>query len=165
MNYFTQSLGILHLLRFISLVTLLICTEIKISSCSSYLNEFLGFNYQTILFYYILIWISFSFEIYILINRLFGSRYLQAKRSILYFYLILFIAYLLASCFTLYAIIHSSHGHVITQDDLDNLSERIIHTTHDCNLLRLIGIVFGFLIGILYFLAAILIYRMNEIVV
>jgi len=156
MNYFTQAFGIIHLIRFICLSLLLILTEIQIPSCNSYLNEFLGFNHQSILFYYILIWISFSFEIYFLLNRLLGSIYLQARKSILILYIFLFIAFFLASCFTLYAIIHSTHGHVITQHDFSDPSQRIILITNDCNLLRLIGIVFGFLISILYFIPVIL---------
>ena len=98
-NYFTQAFGIIHLIRFICLILLLTFAEIKISSCSSYLNEFLGFNHQSILFYYILIWISFSFEIYFLINRLLASIYLQAKTSTLILYILLSISFLLASCF------------------------------------------------------------------
>ncbi|CAF3835411.1 unnamed protein product [Adineta steineri] len=161
-NYFTQPFGIIHTIRFICLILLLVFAEIKLTSCNSYLNEFLGFNHQSILFYYILIWISFSFEIYFFINRLFGSKYPQAKKSILILYILLSIAFLLASCFTLYAIINSSHGHVITQHDFSTSLEKIIPITHDCNLLRLIGILFGFIISILYFIAIILIYRLKD---
>jgi hypothetical protein len=160
MKYFTYGFGIIHLIRFICLIILLIFVEMKISSCNSYLNEFLGFNHQSILFYYILIWISFSLEIYFLINRLFGSIKPQAKQSIFILYIFLFIAFSLASCFTLYAIIYSIPGHVITQHDFNHLSERIIPITTNCNILRLIGILLGFLISILYLIAVILIYRL-----
>jgi hypothetical protein len=161
-EYFTHAFGIIHLIRFICLIVLLIFAEIKFSWCNSYLNEFLGFNHQSILFYYILIWISFSFEIYFLINRLFASIKLQAKRSILTLYIFLFIAFFLASCLTLYALIHSTPGHVITQHDFGDSSQKIISITPDCNILRLIGVLLGFLIGILYLIAVILIYRIKE---
>jgi hypothetical protein len=161
-KYFTHSFGIIHLIRFICLIILLIFVEIKIPSCNSYLNEFLGFNHQSILFYYILIWISFAFEIYFLINRLIGSTNLQAKISTLILYISLSIAYLLASCFTLYAILNSTHGHVITQHDFGDPVDKVILITYDCNLLRLIGIIFGYIISILYFVAAILIYRLID---
>ncbi|CAF0821345.1 unnamed protein product [Adineta ricciae] len=160
--YFTQTLGILHLLRLLFLSLLLLLTEIKISSCTSYLNEFLGFNHQSILFYYILIWISFAFEIYLLVNRLFASRIPQARQSIFYLYSTLCLAYLLASCFTLYAIVTYSHGHVITQHDFGNPAENVIPITNECNILRLIGILFGFLLSILYFLAAMLVHRTTD---
>jgi hypothetical protein len=161
-KYFTYALGIIHLIRFLCLILLLIFVEIKIPSCNSYLNEFLGFNYHSILFYYILIWISFSYEIYFFINRLFGLINIQAKYSILILYILLSFAYCLASCFTLYAIINSTHGHVITQHDFDDSLQRIIHITYDCNILRLIGIIFGFIISILYFIAVVLISRLKD---
>jgi len=161
-KYFTYALGIIHLIRFLCLILLLIFVEIKIPSCNSYLNEFLGFNYHSILFYYILIWISFSFEIYFLINRLISSNNIQAKISNFILYILLSLAFCLASCFTLYAIINSTHGHVITQHDFDNSFQRIIHITYDCNILRLIGIIFGFIISILYFLASLIIYRLKD---
>ncbi|CAF1040529.1 unnamed protein product [Rotaria sordida] len=161
-NYFTYAFGIIHLLRFICLIIFLILSEFKISSCNSSLNEFLGFNHQSILFYYILIWISFTFEIYFFINRLFGLIKFQAKNSTLILYICLSICYFLASCFTLYAIINYTHGHVITQHDFSDPSLRTILITYDCNLLRLIGIIFGFLISILYFIAVILIYHLKD---
>ena len=141
---------------------LLIFAEIKFSSCSSSLNEFLGFNHQSILFYYILIWISFAFEIYFLINRLIGCIYVQAKQSTLILYIILSLAFILSSCFTLYAIICYSHGHVITQHDFGDPLDRIIPITENCNRLRLIGIICGFINSILYCLAAVLIYCLQN---
>jgi len=161
-KYFIHTLGIIHLIRFSCLIFLLIFSEIKLPLCNSYLNEFLGFNYQSILFYYILIWISFSFEIYFLINRLIGFQNIQAKTSNFILYIFLSFAFFLASCFTLYAIINSTHGHVITQNDFDNSFQRIIYITYDCNILRLIGIIFGFIISILYFLASLIIYRLKD---
>ena len=160
-KYFTNAFGIIHLIRFICLILLLIFVEIKLPFCNSYLNEFLGFNHQSILFYYILIWISFVFEIYFFINRLITSTNLQAKKSTLILYILLSLAYLLASCFTLYAIINSTPGHVITQHDFLD-SSRIIPTTDDCNMLRLIGILCGYMISIFYFIAVIIIYRMTD---
>ncbi|CAF0859578.1 unnamed protein product [Rotaria sp. Silwood1] len=161
-NYFTHAQGIIHLIRFICIIILLIFAEFKISSCNSSLNEFLGFNHQTIVFYYILIWISLTFEIYFLINRLFGSIKIQAKNLTFILYICLSLAFLLASCFTLYAIINYTHGHVITQHDFSDPSLKIISITYDCNLLRLIGIIFGFLISILYIIAVILIYHLKD---
>jgi hypothetical protein len=161
--YFTHTLGIIHIIRFTCLIILLIFAEIKISSCGTYLNEFLGFNHQSILFYYILIWISFAFEIYFLINRLLASISIKAKYSTQILYFLLSISYLLASCFTLYALIKSSNGHVITQHDFSNFPQTIIILPTDCNLFRLIGILFGFLISFLYFFAFILIHRLKNI--
>jgi predicted small secreted protein len=159
-EYLTHAFGIIHLIRFICLIVLLIMMEIKLSPCNSSLNEYFGFNHQSILFYYILIWISFAYEIYFFINRLFASIKPQAKRSIFILYIFLSIAFTLASCFTLYAIIYSIPGHVITQHDFDHSSQYIIPITPDCNLLRLIGILLGFSISILYLIAVILIYRL-----
>ncbi|CAF3505230.1 unnamed protein product [Rotaria socialis] len=161
-NYFKHSVGVIHLIRFICLILLLSLAELKISSCSSSLNEFLGFNHSSILFYYILIWISFSFEIYFLINRLFGLEIVQAKKSTFILNACLSFSYFLASCFTLYAILNYTHGHVITQHDFGDPKLRIIIITHDCNILRLIGIIFGFLISIFYFIATILIYKLKD---
>lgn len=161
-NYFTNAFGIIHLIRFSCLIILLTFAEIKISSCTSTLNEYLGFNHQSILFFYILIWISFAFEIYFLVNRLFGTSKIQAKISTLILYIFLSIGYFLASCFTLYAIVNFTNGHVITQHDFGNPLSNSILITHDCNILRLIGIIFGFLISILYFIAVILIYRIKN---
>ncbi len=161
-KYFTNAFGIIHLIRVICLIILLIFVEKKLPCCNSYLNEFLGFNHQSILFYYILIWISFSFEIYFFINRLFASISIKAKYSIQILYILLSLSYLLASCFTLYALIKSSDGHVITQNDFSNSSQTIIILPIDCNLFRLIGIIFGFLISFLYVLAFILIHRLKD---
>ena len=161
-NYFTHAFGTIHLIRLICLIIFLILSEMKISQCNSTLNEFLGFNHPSIMFYYILIWISLAFEIYFLINRLIGSIYLQAKNSILILYVFLCLAYILASCFTLYAIIKHTNGHVITQHDFGDPLERIILITYDCNILRLIGIIFGFIISIFYFIAVLLIYRLKD---
>ena len=160
--YFTHTLGIIHIIRLICLIILLLFAEIKISLCGTYLNEFFGFNYPSIIFYYILIWISFTFEIYFLINRLFASIVFQAKKSTKILYLLLSLNYILASCFTLYAMIKSSNGHVITQYDFSNPPQTIIILPSDCNSFRLIGILFGFLISILYFIACILIHFSKE---
>lgn len=157
--YFTYTIGILHIIRFICIILLLIFTEIKISSCRTYLNEILGFNHQTILFYYILIWVSFSFEIYFLVNRLIASITIRAKKSTIILHLLLSLSYILAFCFTLYAMIHSSNGHVITQHDLSDSIETIIIVSRTCNLFRLIGILFGFLISFLYMFAIIIMHR------
>ncbi|UJR37642.1 hypothetical protein I4U23_030339 [Adineta vaga] len=158
-DYFTHLLGIIHIIRFTCLIILLIFTEIKISSCGTYLNEFLGFNHQSILFYYILIWISFSFEIYFFLNRLFASMSIKARTSVQILFFLLFIGYLLASSFTLYALINSSDGHVITQMDFLDPPRTIITIPSDCNPYRLIGIVFGYMIGLLYLFAFVLIHR------
>jgi hypothetical protein len=156
-SYFTHALGIIHLIRFICLIILLIFAEIKISSCGTYLNEFLGFNHPSILFYYILIWISFTFELYFFINRLFASITIKAKRSTQILSLFLTLSFILASCFTLYAMIKSSNGHVITQNDFSNPPQTIIILPSNCNSFRLVGIILGFLISLLYFVAFILI--------
>lgn len=161
-NYFTQPFGVLQLLRLFCLTVFVTFTEFKLSSCNSYLSEFLGFNQQSILFYYILLRIASVFEVYFLVNRLFGTRYVQAKRSVFVLYLLLSVAFLIASCFTLYAIVHSSHGHVITQPDLADAPQRAIPASADCNLLRLVGIVFGFLVSSLYFFATLLVSRAND---
>lgn len=160
-NYLSHAFGIIHLIRFICLIILLTFTEIKLSFCNSSLNEFLGFNHQSILFYYILTWISFSFDIYLFINRLFGVEKLQAKTSTFILYICLCLSYILASCFTLYAIIHYKSGHVITQHDFGDPNLQIIPITSDCNILRLIGTIFGFLISTLYFISLVLIYRLK----
>ncbi|CAF1281703.1 unnamed protein product [Rotaria magnacalcarata] len=160
--YLTHSIGLLHIIRFICIIILLTLSEIKISSCQTYLNEFLGFDHSSILFYYILIWISFSFEIYILLNRLLGTISIKAQYSIKILYSLLSLFYLLASCFTLYAIIHSSNGHVITQSDFSETPQTIIQLLPNCNLYRLIGILFGILISFLYFIAIIIIHRLKD---
>ncbi|CAF1260571.1 unnamed protein product [Rotaria sp. Silwood1] len=160
--YFTHTIGIIHIIRFICIIILLTFAEIKISSCNTYLNEFLGFNHTSIHFYYILIWISFTFEIYFLINRLFASITIKAKISIKILYILLCLCYILASCFTLYALINSSNGHVITQNDFSNPPQTILILPPNCNLFRLIGILFGFLISFLYFFAIILIHRLKD---
>ncbi|CAF0848883.1 unnamed protein product [Rotaria sordida] len=160
--YFTHTIGIIHIIRFICIIILLTCSEIKIPLCHTYLNEFLGFNHSSIHFYYILIWISFTFEIYFLINRLFASIIIKAKKLTKILYLLLCLCYILASCFTLYALINSSNGHVITQHDFSNPPQTIIILPSNCNLFRLIGILFGFLISFLYFFAIILIHRLKD---
>jgi hypothetical protein len=158
-DYFTHKLGIIHLIRLICLIILLIFAEIKISSCGTYLNEFFGFNHSSILFYYILIWISFAFEIYFLINRLFASSFIKAKKSTQILYLLLSLNYILASCLTLYAMIKSSNGHVITETDL---SQTTVILPSNCNSFRLIGILFGFVISFFYFFALILIHYSKD---
>ena len=160
MEYFASALGAIHLVRLICLIVLVIFVEIRLPSCQSFLNEYLGFNHPSVLFYYILIWIAFAFEIYFLVNRLLASIRPQAKKSILVLYLLLAVAFILAAGFTLYAIIYSTVGYMITQYDFSDLVDGIIPLLPDCNILRLIGIILGFLISLLYLIAVILLCRL-----
>ena len=157
--YFTRLLGIVHLVRFLSLALLLVLIEIKFASCGASLNEFLGFNYYTILFFYIIVWVAFAFDIYFLLNRLFGSVEFQARKSAIVLHVCLSLAFLLGSCFTLYAMIDSRDGHVITQQDFGDPLQRVIPLTSTCNRLRLIGVLFGCLISVLYSVALVLVHR------
>ena len=157
--YLSGLLGIVHLIRFFSEIILLILAEIRFSSCGSYLNEFLGYNHQSILFYYILIWISFSFEIYFLVNRLLGAVEFRARRSSTSLHILLGLAFALAASFTLYAWIDRSDGHVITQHDFGDPSQRVIPISDDCNRLRWTGIVLGLTISALYLVSGVFICR------
>ena len=153
-EYFTDVFGLVHLLRLLTLLLLIIVMEIKfVSSCPFYLNEFLGFNHSSILFYYILIWISLAFEIYFLLNRLLVSRQTRARKSTIILDILLAIGFALAACFTLYAFVQSKPGYLITQEDF---IERILPLSESCNRQRWFGIVGGFCMSLFYLLASVL---------
>lgn len=150
MIYLKRPIGIVHLLRLLVLIVLIILIELVYSSCSSNtLNDYLGYSHPTIFFFYILIWISFSFDIYFLLNRLLGHPRYLARRSTSIVYLFLLIASLLCSSFTLVAWIRSSPGYLITQDDRHRLQTRDLAVTKECNDLRWIPIILGYTISLL----------------
>ena len=160
--YLRDRLINVHLIRLLTFAVFLILVETRLSWCSSSLNEYLGFNQNSILFYYILIWVSFSFEIYFLVNRLFGSTIIKARRSSIILYCLLAAAFAVASALTLYAMIHRTDGHVITQHDLsENLTERL-PVSILCNRMRSIGVVFGFVFSFLYIWSIIFICRLQK---
>ena len=159
-EYFTDVFGLVHLLRLGTLILLIIFMEVKFFSCPFFLNEFLGFNHPSILFYYILIWISLAFEVYFLLNRLFASRYVRARKSMIILDFLLAIAFALAACFTLYAFIQSKPGYLITQEDF---IDRVLPLSDSCNRQRWFGIVCGFCMSLFYLLASILLlYRWKK---
>ena len=155
--YLTPRFVIIHSLRFLCLTILLIFTDIKITLCGMYLNKFLGYNHQSILFYCILIGITLSFEIYFFLDRLFALISIKARITVRALSLLLCVCYLLACSFTLYGFIKLSVGHVITQTDFLDHPLTIIALAANCNPYRFIGVVFGYVIGFLYLTAFVLI--------
>ena len=146
-EYFT---GILRLTCFLLLI---IFTEMKFFACPYYLNEFLGFNHSSILFYYILIWIGFAFEIYFLLNRLMVSVRPCAKKSMFILYVLLMVAFALAASFTLHAFRQAKPGYLITQEDF---SDRTLLPIDSCNHGRLFGIILGFFLSLFYLVETVL---------
>ena len=132
------------LVRFLLLVLLIILIEVKYSACSSQtLNDFLGFSHWSILFFYVVIWISFAFEIYFLVN----PRPV-ARRSTLILYVLLLVALLLGSTSTFVAWLNASDGHLITQDDDKPTADRRLPVGPTCNNLRWMPIVLGYAISV-----------------
>ena len=118
MFYLKRPIGIVHLIRFILIVILIILIELKYSSCSAQsLNDYLGFSHLSIFFFYVIIWICFSFEIYFFLNRFFGHSKFIGRRSTIILYILLLISFGLASSLTLISWFNTSDGHLITQDD------------------------------------------------
>ena len=134
------------LVRLLLLVLLIILIEVKFSACSSQtLNEYLGFSHGSILFFYVVIWICFAFEIYFLVNPR-----LVARRSTLILYVLLLVAFLLGSTLTFVGWLNASDGHLITQDDdKPSAADRRLPVAPRCNNLRWIPIVLGYAISLL----------------
>lgn len=159
-EYFTEIFGILHLVRLTCFLLLIIFTEMKFFACPYYLNEFLGFNHSSILFFYVIIWIGLAFEIYFLLNRLMVSIRPRAKKSILILDILLMIAFILAASFTLHAFRQAKPGYLITQEDF---SDRTLLPIDSCNRQRLFGIILGFFLSLFYLVETVLfLYRWNK---
>jgi hypothetical protein len=164
--YLKRPLDIIQLCRFVSLVSLLTCSELRFFSCHSSLNEYLGFNHSSILFYYVLMWIAFAFELYFLLNRLLNTNHVNRQHSTMTLHCLLALTFILAACCTFYAWLTRSNGHPITQHDLHRSMASFDLPVTDtlCNSWRWIGVTFGFIIGILYLMASLFIYRSRDLV-
>lgn len=150
MFYLKRPIGIVHLVRLILLIVLIILIELKYSQCSfESLNDYLGYSHWSILFFYIVIWIAFSFEIYFLLNRFVGHPKFVARRSTMILYIFLLICFLLGSSLTLVAWRNSFDGYLITQNDETPSASRNLPVNSTCNDLRWIPISFGYAISLL----------------